>query len=157
MLNIEKNLTPRLKMIADLVPQCTSLCDIGTDHGYVAIYLAKKGIAKKVIAADIKKGPLYQAEKNIALFNAGDIGKAINIENRTPSICRVMEYFKSIYPNYEIIHEPKSGFSTTKEIKFYMAKTAIQGYMGEVFVDNLEKPTFSYVLLRNFCFIDGNL
>lgn len=54
------------------------------------------------------------------IFNAGDIGKAINIENRTPSICRVMEYFKSIYPNYEIIHEPKSGFSTTKEIKFYI-------------------------------------
>ena len=73
MLNIEKNLTPRLKMIADLVPQCNTLCDIGTDHGYVAIYLAKKGIAKKVIAADIKKGPLFQAEKNIALFDAGEI------------------------------------------------------------------------------------
>lgn len=72
MLNIEKNLTPRLKMIADLVPPCTSLCDIGTDHAYVAIYLAKKGIAKKVIAADIKKGPLLQAEKNIALFNVAD-------------------------------------------------------------------------------------
>lgn len=60
-------------MIADLVPQCTSLCDIGTDHAYVAIYLAKKGVAKKVIAADIKKGPLLQAEKNIALFDAGNI------------------------------------------------------------------------------------
>ena len=34
------------------------------------------------------------------IFNAGDIGKAINIENRTPSICRVMEYFKRIYPHY---------------------------------------------------------
>jgi len=55
-------------MIADLVPPCSSLCDIGTDHGYVAIYLAKKGIAKKVIAADIKKGPLLQAEKNIDAF-----------------------------------------------------------------------------------------
>ena len=73
MLNIEKNLTPRLKMIADLVPACTSLCDIGTDHAYVAIYLAKKGIAKKVIAADIKKGPLYQAKKNITLFDAEDV------------------------------------------------------------------------------------
>ncbi len=68
MLNIEKSLTPRLRMIASLVPECESLCDIGTDHAYVAIYLAKKGIAKKIIAADIKKGPLMQAEKNIALF-----------------------------------------------------------------------------------------
>ena len=72
MLNIEKNLTPRLRMIADLVPPCNALCDIGTDHAYVAIYLAKKGIAEKIIAADIKKGPLLQAEKNIAAFVAGD-------------------------------------------------------------------------------------
>lgn len=72
MLNIEKNLTPRLRMIADLVPPCESLCDIGTDHAYVAIYLAKKGIAKKIIAADIKQGPLLQAEKNIAAFKVTD-------------------------------------------------------------------------------------
>lgn len=60
-------------MIVSLVPKCDSLCDIGTDHAYVAIYLAKKGIAKKIIAADIKKGPLMQAEKNIALFEAEGI------------------------------------------------------------------------------------
>lgn len=72
MLNIEKNLTPRLKMIASLVPPCDSLCDIGTDHAYVAIYLAKNGIAQKIIAADIKRGPLMQAEKNIAAFEVSD-------------------------------------------------------------------------------------
>lgn len=72
MLNIEKNLTPRLKMIASLVPECKSLCDIGTDHAYVAIYLAKKGIAEKIIAADITKGPLAQAEKNIRAFEVSD-------------------------------------------------------------------------------------
>ena len=60
-------------MIADLVPKSNTVCDIGTDHGYVAIYLAKKGIAKKVIAADIKRGPLNQAEKNISAFSASDI------------------------------------------------------------------------------------
>lgn len=72
MLNIEKSLTPRLRMIASLVPPSDTVCDIGTDHGYVAIYLAKKGIAKKVIAADIKKGPLMQADKNIAAFDVSD-------------------------------------------------------------------------------------
>lgn len=72
MLNIEKSLTPRTKMIASLVPRSETVCDIGTDHAYVAIYLALKGIAKKVIAADIKKGPLLQAEKNIALFEVHD-------------------------------------------------------------------------------------
>ena len=43
-----------------------------------------------------------------------------------------------------------------KEIKFYMTKTALQGYMGEVFVDNLENPDFACVLLGRFFFIDGN-
>ena len=43
-----------------------------------------------------------------------------------------------------------------KEIKFYMAKTALQGYMGEVFVDDIENPDFAYVLLGRFCFVDGN-
>lgn len=71
--DIEKALTPRLRMIADLVPSSGTVCDIGTDHGYVAIYLAKKGISRKVIAADIKKGPLMQAEKNIALYDASDM------------------------------------------------------------------------------------
>ena len=72
MTDIEKNLSPRLKMIASLVPPSDTVCDIGTDHAYVAIYLALKGISKKVIAADIKKGPLCQAEKNISLFNVSD-------------------------------------------------------------------------------------
>ncbi len=69
---IESYLTPRLNMIASLVPVCDTVCDIGTDHGYVAIYLAQKGIAKKVIAADINEGPLNQAKKNLALFNVAD-------------------------------------------------------------------------------------
>ena len=43
-----------------------------------------------------------------------------------------------------------------KEIKFYMTKTALQGYMGEVFVDNIENPEIAMVLLGRFCFIDGN-
>lgn len=43
-----------------------------------------------------------------------------------------------------------------QDIKFYMAKTALEGYMGEVWVDNIEKPEFSFVFLERLCFIDGN-
>lgn len=75
-------------MIADLVPPCSTLCDIGTDHAYVAIYLAKKGIAKKIIAADIKKGPLMQAQKNISLFEASHIVET-----------RLSDGFSAIAPN----------------------------------------------------------
>lgn len=55
------NLSPRLRTIADLVPTNSIVADIGTDHGYIPVYLIKKGIAKKVIACDINEGPLENA------------------------------------------------------------------------------------------------
>ena len=43
-----------------------------------------------------------------------------------------------------------------KETKFYMCKTALQGYMGEVYVDDIENPKFSFAFVERFCFIDGD-
>jgi tRNA (adenine22-N1)-methyltransferase len=40
------------------------ICDIGTDHGYIPIELISNGICKKVIASDIKTGPLKVCLKN---------------------------------------------------------------------------------------------
>jgi len=62
-------LTPRLKTIADLVPQGSIVADIGTDHGYIPVYLIKEKISKKVIAADINEGPLDNARKTIEHHN----------------------------------------------------------------------------------------
>ncbi len=60
-----KELSLRLKTIASLVPKDTRACDIGTDHGYLPIYLRLKGIAKSVIAADLNQKPLNIAKSNI--------------------------------------------------------------------------------------------
>lgn len=57
-------LTPRLNCILKYV-NCNTAADIGTDHAYVPIELIKTGRAKKVIAADINKGPLDIAVSNI--------------------------------------------------------------------------------------------
>lgn len=59
-------LSDRLKRVVDFVPHCTSVADIGTDHGYVPIALVKSGIAQKVYAMDIKRGPLERAREHIA-------------------------------------------------------------------------------------------
>lgn len=59
------NLTLRLKTIASLVPSGARVCDVGTDHGYLAIELMSSKKAKKVIAADIKPSPLKNAAQNI--------------------------------------------------------------------------------------------
>ena len=63
--DIDLFLTPRLKMVADAVPESRVVCDIGTDHAYVPIYLIKNKICRKSIAADIRKGPLKAAQENI--------------------------------------------------------------------------------------------
>lgn len=59
------DLKGRLKMIAGKVPACNTLCDVGTDHAYIPIYLTERGICKKAIASDVRPGPLQSAEENI--------------------------------------------------------------------------------------------
>ncbi|MGL5575616.1 MAG: tRNA (adenine(22)-N(1))-methyltransferase [Sarcina sp.] len=60
-------LSIRLKAIANQVDKCNSVADIGTDHGYIPIYLVKKGICENAIASDINKGPINKAKKNISI------------------------------------------------------------------------------------------
>lgn len=55
-------LSKRLEMVAGLVTQ-ERIADIGTDHGYVPIYLYKQGRIKKAYACDVRKGPLENARK----------------------------------------------------------------------------------------------
>jgi tRNA (adenine22-N1)-methyltransferase len=58
----------RLKLLADKVPTCNVLADIGTDHAYLPIYLTQQGVCKKAIASDVKIGPVKVAKKNINLY-----------------------------------------------------------------------------------------
>lgn len=71
-MNIETKMTPRLRMVVELLPSCRSVADIGTDHGYLPIYLVNKGICEKAIAADVNEGPLSAAQKNISLTRVKD-------------------------------------------------------------------------------------
>ncbi|PRR77226.1 tRNA (adenine(22)-N(1))-methyltransferase [Clostridium liquoris] len=57
----------RLRTIADMVSKCNCCADIGTDHGYIPIYLVKNRICNRAIASDINKGPIEKAKKNIEL------------------------------------------------------------------------------------------
>lgn len=59
-------LSKRLYAVAGLVTEGASVADIGTDHGYIPIYLMERGIASKVIATDIHEGPLKRAESHIS-------------------------------------------------------------------------------------------
>lgn len=56
-------LAPRLQLLADLVPQGALLADIGTDHGYLPVWLLQQGRISSAIAADIGAGPLEHARR----------------------------------------------------------------------------------------------
>lgn len=64
-------LSKRLHMNAELVPDGSVVADIGCDHGYVSIYLAEKKKCR-VVAMDVKEGPLSMARKNIAACGMSD-------------------------------------------------------------------------------------
>ena len=58
-------LSKRLMKIASYVETCETIADIGTDHGYIPIYLVKNNVCKKAIASDINKGPIDKATTNV--------------------------------------------------------------------------------------------
>ena len=60
-------LSQRLKLIASLVPKGARVCDIGTDHARLPIYLIEQKTAERVIATDIRPLPLENAKRNVAL------------------------------------------------------------------------------------------
>lgn len=65
-------LSNRLLNVIEQVHEGQLIADIGTDHGYVPIYLLKNNIAKKAIAADISQGSCEKAKTNIELYGLSD-------------------------------------------------------------------------------------
>ena len=58
-------LTPRLRMVADLIPAGARLADIGTDHAYLPAALIQEGKIPGAIAADLRQGPLSRAKETV--------------------------------------------------------------------------------------------
>ncbi|MCD8215234.1 MAG: class I SAM-dependent methyltransferase [Clostridiales bacterium] len=58
-------ISKRLKMSAELVPKGLLLADIGTDHGYLPIYVIEEGKVKRAVASDISRGSADKAYENV--------------------------------------------------------------------------------------------
>lgn len=65
-------LSGRLRQVADMITPCNVVADVGTDHGYVPIFLVKHKICKQAIAMDINVGPLERAKNNICREHLAD-------------------------------------------------------------------------------------
>ena len=62
-------LSKRLAAMAAMVPRGTRAADIGTDHGFVPIWLIENGVCSRVCACDVREKPL-----KTAVINARDHG-----------------------------------------------------------------------------------
>lgn len=60
-------LSKRLYAVAKLAAGGKCLADVGTDHGYVPIYLVEETGLSHAIAMDINRGPLERAKENIRI------------------------------------------------------------------------------------------
>ncbi len=61
-------ISKRLLCCAELVPQCDTVADVGTDHGYLGVHLLQSGKCARVIAADLREKPLESAKANAAAY-----------------------------------------------------------------------------------------
>lgn len=57
-------LGPRLALCARLVREGAAVADIGTDHGYLPIWLIQAGKISRAVAGDVNPGPLETARRN---------------------------------------------------------------------------------------------
>jgi len=65
-------LSGRLYKIAELIGESPAVADIGTDHGFIPVYLALNEPARRIIASDISAGSLFAARKNAAKYSVED-------------------------------------------------------------------------------------
>lgn len=65
-------LSRRLHAVAGKVTRGNRLADIGTDHGYIPIYLVSEGICPSAIAMDVNQGPLDRADAHIREYGLSD-------------------------------------------------------------------------------------
>ena len=61
-----QNLSARLNAVAELVPVCDTLADIGTDHGFLPLYLLNSKKIRRAVCADINRSPLESAKRNFS-------------------------------------------------------------------------------------------
>lgn len=58
-------LSPRLRMVGDLVPAGARLADVGTDHAYLPAALILEEKIPWAVAADLRRGPLDRARATV--------------------------------------------------------------------------------------------
>lgn len=126
-------LSKRLQAVADLVTEGLSVADIGTDHGYIPIYLIQTGKCKTAFAMDVNEGPLLRAKDHIAAYGLDEkitVRKSDGVRALSVGECecvvvagmggaltiRIMEEGKGIFRNLkEFVLQPQSELKKVRQ------------------------------------------
>lgn len=132
-------LSVRLQAVADLVSEGLVIADVGTDHGYIPIYLVETKKLEQAIAMDVNKGPLLRAREHIETAGyAGQIECRLSdgVSALQPGECdgvviagmggaltiRILEEGKEVFRNLrEFVLQPQSELQKVRE---YLCRNA---------------------------------
>ena len=67
------SLSKRLNAVASLVKLGSSVADVGTDHGYIPVYLVENKISPFVVAMDINEKPLASCKSLVKAAGFEDV------------------------------------------------------------------------------------
>lgn len=67
-----KRIPDRMLAIASIMDKSKVIADVGCDHAYISINILENGKAEKIIASDLREGPLRIAKDNIKLAGFED-------------------------------------------------------------------------------------
>ena len=154
-------LSQRLSSVASMVTAGNCLADVGTDHGYVPIYLYERNIIPHAIAMDVNKGPLERATLHIAesgmkeaietrlsdglaALNSGEADSVVIAGMGGPLIIRILSAYPETTESLkELILQPQSEIPEVRIWLYENGYEIIEEHM--VFEDGKYYPMFKAV------------
>ena len=154
-------LSQRLSSVASMVTAGNCLADVGTDHGYVPIYLYERNIIPRAIAMDINKGPLERAALHIAesgmkeaietrlsdgltALKPGEADSVVIAGMGGPLIIRILSAHPEVTESLkELILQPQSEISEVRIWLYEQGYEIVEEHM--VFEDGKYYPMFKAV------------
>lgn len=134
-------LSKRLQMLAEMVTQGNTVADVGCDHAFLSIYLVQREISPRVLAMDVRKGPLAAAREHIESSGLNtyietrlsDGMEKLEIGEAETLVCagmggRLMErilrtYMEKTRSMRELILQPQSE---VKEFRMFLRREGLQ-------------------------------
>ena len=154
-------LSQRLSSVASMVTAGNCLADVGTDHGYVPIYLYERQIIPRAIAMDINKGPLERARLHIAEYGyqkaietrlsdgmaalkPGEVDSVVIAGMGGPLMIKILSAYPEVTASLkELVLQPQSEISEVRIWLYEQGYEIIEEHM--VFEDGKYYPMFKAV------------